>query len=85
MLCFVNCNQQAHYSHSGSNRYYLNGVLLTNNVNVLDMDTLYRLIYRTTRTIITSSTGPALFLGFASRNLKLMRKAFVTYIRTILE
>jgi len=34
---------------------------------------------------INNIVARALFRGFASRNLRLMRKAFVTYIRPILE
>jgi len=77
-------------SHSGSNKYYLNGALLTNNVNVLDLgitisDGLSSNVHINNivhRALQRSST---LFHGFASRNLELMRKAFVTYIRPILE
>jgi len=61
-------------SHSGSYKYYLNGVLLTNNVNVLDLCIT-----------ISADRTSTLFRGFASRNLQLMRKAFITYIRPILE
>jgi len=77
-------------SHSGSNKYYLNEVLLTNNVNVLDLgiaisaDLLYtahinNIVARALQRLST------LFRGFASRNLQLMHKAFVAYISPIIE
>jgi len=79
-----------HYIHSGSNKYYLNAVLLTNNVNVLDLgitistDLSYNAHINNiiARALQRSSL---LFHGFASHNHQLMRKAFVTYIRPILE
>jgi len=60
--------------HSGSNKYYLNGVLLANNVNVLDLgitisaDLSYNAHINNivARAVQRSST---LFGGFASRNL----------------
>jgi len=75
---------------SCSNKYYLNGVLLTNNVNVLDLgitisaDLSYNVHINNivARALQRSST---LFRCFATRNLQLMRKAFVIYIRLILE
>jgi len=46
-------------SHSGSIKHYLNEVLLTNNVNVLDLgiSIAYTLIYRTTRINPSDSGG----------------------------
>jgi hypothetical protein len=73
-------------SHSGSNKYYLNGLLLTTNVNVLDLgitksaDLSYNAHINkiVARALQRSST---LFRGIAPRNLQ----GFVTYIRPILE
>jgi len=70
-------------SNSGSIKNYLNGVLLTNNVNILDLgitisaDLSYNAHINNivARALQRSSTS---FRGFASRNLQLMRKAFVT-------
>ena len=72
------------------NKYYLNGVLLTNNVNVLDLGITISadLSYNAHNNNIfarASQQSGTLSRGFASRNLQLMRKAFVTYIRPILE
>ena len=70
--------------------YCSNGILLTNNEHVLDLgitisaDLSYiaHINNIVAKALQRSST---LFRGFASRNLQLMRKAFVTYIRPILE
>jgi len=77
-------------SISGSNKYYWNGILLTNNVYVLDLgitisaDLLHNAYVNNivARALQRSSTS---FRGFASRNLQLMREACVTHIRHILE
>jgi len=38
LLCFIYSTViNKRTSHAGSNKYYLNGVLLANNVNVLDL------------------------------------------------
>jgi hypothetical protein len=88
--CVLSTVSSKRTSHSGSNNYYLNGVLLTTNVNVLDLgitisaDLSYNAHINNivAKALQRSST---LFRGFASRNLQLMRKAFITYIRPIVE
>jgi len=77
-------------SHSGSYKYYLNGVLLTTNVNVLDLGItisadLSDNVHINNIVARTLQRSCTLFRGFPSRNLQLMRKAFVTYIEPILE
>jgi len=88
MLCFIYCNQQAHYSYSGSNKYYLNGVLLTNNVNVLDLGITISadLSYNAhINNAVVRALQRWCTLFCASRNLQIVRNAFVTYIGIILE
>ena len=77
-------------NNSGSDEYYLHGVLLTNNVSVLDLGITISadLSYNEHIDNIVaraSQRSSTLFRGFASRNHQLMREAFVTYIRPILE
>jgi len=82
-------------SHSDCNTYYLNGVLFTNSVNVLDLDItiLADVSYNAhiNNLLITLSLERysdrvlTSFRGFISHNLQLMRKSSVNYIRPILE
>jgi len=73
-----------------SNSYYLNGVLLTNESQVLDLgitisaDLSFNVHINNivAKALQRSST---VFRGFASRNLQLMRKTFITYVRPLLE
>jgi len=72
-------------SHSGFDKYYLNGVLLTNNVNVFDLgitisaDLSYNAHINNIvdRALQQSST---LFRGFASRNLQLTLDLYLSII-----
>ena len=89
--CFVLSTVRSKRSNQSiSNKYYLNGVLLTNNACVLDLGVTISsdLSYTTHVNNIVAKAlqrSSILFRGFASRNLQLLRKAFVTYIRPILE
>jgi hypothetical protein len=88
--CVLSTITNKRTSRTGSNNYYLNGILLTSDVNVLDLgitisaDLSYNMHINNivAKALQRSST---LFRGFASRNLLLMRKSFITYIRPILE
>jgi hypothetical protein len=88
--CVLSTVRNNRTSHTCSNSYYLNGVLLVNKEQVLDLgitisaDLSYKAHINNivAKALQRSST---FFRGFASRNLQLMRKAFVTYIRPILE
>jgi hypothetical protein len=89
--CFVLSTVRSKRSnHSISNKYYLNGVLLTNNACVLDLGITIScdLSYTAHVNDIVAKAlqrSSILFRGFASRNIHLLRKAFITYIRPILE
>ena len=77
-------------SHPGSNIYYLNEVLLTESVNVLDLGisiSAYLSYNVHSNNIVAKALQQSsiFFRGFASRNLLLMRKAFFTFIRPLLE
>jgi hypothetical protein len=70
--------------------YYVNGVCLTNSSLVSDLGVLVdsKLAYNQhISSIISKATQRAgvFFRGFTSRNLALIRKTYVTYIRPILE
>lgn len=89
--CFVlSTVRSKRFNQSISNKYYLNGVLLTNNACVLDLGITISsdLSYTAHVNNIVAKAlqrSSILFRGFASRNLQLLRKAFVTYIRPVLE
>jgi hypothetical protein len=89
--CFVLSTVSSKRTNVSSSRsYYLNGVLLTNSASVLDLGITISpdLSYTAHINNIVSKAfqrSSIFFRGFASRNLQLMRKAFVTYIRPILE
>jgi len=73
-----------------NNSYYLNGLLLCNNSHVVDLgisissDLTFNLHINNIVAKAFQRTS-ILFRGFSSRNLNVMKKAFVTYIRPLLE
>jgi len=88
--CVLSTVSSKRSGHPRSNSYYLNGILLTTNVNVLDLGITIsaNLSYNAHINNIVAKAlqrSSILFRGFASRNLQLMRKAFITYIRPLLE
>jgi hypothetical protein len=76
--------------HQSDSSYSINGIRLANLTQVSDLGILIdsKLAYnKHISNIITKASQRAgvLFRGFTSRSLPLMRKAFITYIRPLLE
>ena len=88
--CVLSLNNNKLVCQNNNSSYYLNGVLLTSSEQVLDLGITisFDLSFKNHINNIVSKAfqrSSTLFRGFTSRHLHLMRNAFITYIRPLLE